>query len=70
VVPDASRATPVADFAGASAVKEAPFTSAVSPTTTIVPVTVAQAAGQHAAMPTAAALMGAFGAAAAAIVNM
>ncbi|ETS84905.1 hypothetical protein PFICI_02930 [Pestalotiopsis fici W106-1] len=71
LVPDASRATPVADFAGASAVREAPFTSAVSPTTTIVPVTVAQAAGQHAAMPTVAALMGAFGAAAAAaIVNM
>ncbi|KAK6193631.1 2-isopropylmalate synthase (Alpha-isopropylmalate synthase) (Alpha-IPM synthetase) [Pestalotiopsis sp. IQ-011] len=67
-VPDASKATPVADFAGASPVREAPFTSAVTPTTTLVPVTIAMAAG-HAAMPTAA-LMGAVGAAAAVFANL
>ncbi|KAK6068925.1 Fasciclin-like arabinogalactan protein-like protein 1 [Seiridium cupressi] len=67
-LPDTARETQVADFAGASPVSNAPFTSGVSATTTVVPVTVAQAGG-HAAMPTAA-LVGALGAAAAVIANI
>lgn len=67
-LPDTVRATQIADFAGASSVVNAPFTSAVSATTTIVPVTVAQAGG-YAAMPTAA-LVGAVGAAAAVFANI
>ncbi|KAM0816579.1 putative FAS1 domain-containing protein [Seiridium cardinale] len=67
-LPDTARATQVADFAGASPVSNAPFTSGISATTTVVPVTVAKAGG-HAAMPTAA-LVGAFGAAAAVIANI
>jgi hypothetical protein len=65
--PDTAKATQVADFAGASPVVNAPFTSSVSPTTTVIPVTIARAGGT-AAMPTAA-LVGALGAAAAVIAN-
>ncbi|KAI1865249.1 hypothetical protein JX265_008296 [Neoarthrinium moseri] len=61
-LPDASREKQAVDFAGASSVSQAPFTSGVSPTATLVPVTIARAGG-FAAMPTAA-LMGAVGAAA------
>ncbi|KAH6651800.1 FAS1 domain-containing protein [Truncatella angustata] len=69
LLPDTARATPVADFAGASPVVNAPFTSGIQPTTTIVPVTIAQVAAGHAAMPTVA-LVGAVGAAAAVFANM
>jgi hypothetical protein len=62
-LPDASRATPAPNFAGASPnAAGVPFTSGIKPTTTIIPVTVAQGGG-YAAIPTAA-LMGAVGAAA------
>lgn len=56
-------------FAGATPVQEAPFTSGVMPTTTIMPATMmGRAAGPFAAMPTAALL--AAGGAAAVLANM
>jgi transforming growth factor-beta-induced protein len=61
VLPDASRATQVAAFAGASSTSNAPFTSGITPTTTLLPATMS--AQGYGAMPTVA-LMGAIGAAA------
>ncbi|ORY55654.1 FAS1 domain-containing protein [Pseudomassariella vexata] len=61
--PVAAQATQSPVFAGASSQNQAPFTSGLTPTTTLVPATLDVGGGGYAALPTAA-LMGVAGAAA------